>query len=109
MFDAKETSTKLIDAVRRAQEKGKYSLNDASLIFKAVSYLERQEESTEIKDELAAFQVLVSSIEVAQTKGGVFDLEEASSLYRTIMDLVEYSKAQTEKAKGKAKVTELTA
>lgn len=89
--------------MQKAQEKGKYSLNDASLIFKAISFLEKNVECEEVKDELVAFQILVSSVEVGQNKG-TYSLEEASSLYAHILELVEYSKEVTEKRKGKEAV-----
>ena len=91
-FDIPKMFELLYQACVRAQEKGKFNLREASVIQVAADYFKKGVKTDDINNDPSAFQVLVSALELAQLRGGVFSLEEASNLYNDFLRLAEWAK-----------------
>ena len=92
-FDKQKMFELLYQACVRAQEKGKFNLREASVIQVAADYFKKGVKTDDINNDPSAFQVLVSALELAQLRGGVFSLEEASNLYNEFLRLSEWAKS----------------
>ncbi len=106
-FDKQKMFELLHGACKKAQEKGKFNLREASVVSLAVEYFTKGTTHEEIKDDPTAFQVLVSAVELAQLRGGVFELDEAANLYSQIMQLAEWAKASAVAKEEKMPVKEI--
>lgn len=90
-FNLEEALPLLIEAVAKGQQSGAYSLEGASNLSEALSYLKGEKESsTIIKDELQALQFIINAIQLAQSKGA-YTLTEAASLFGLLKKIVEFA------------------